>query len=29
MNEILLKGDQYMPEMHLRGPASLDKSGFT
>ena len=33
MNEIvtkfLLAGDKFMPEMHLRQPASLDKSGFT
>ena len=33
MNEIannyLLAGDKFMPEMHLRQLASLDKSGFT
>ena len=32
MNEIgnkLLAGDKFMPEIHLRDPASLDKSGFT
>ena len=33
MNEIvsksLLAGNKFMPEMHLKKPASLDKSGFT
>ena len=33
MNEILNKffmvGDKFMPEMHLKQPASLDKSGCT
>ena len=33
MNEIvskfLLAGDKFMPEMHLRELATLDKSGFT
>ena len=29
VNKILLAGDKFMPEMHLRQPASVDKSGFT
>ena len=33
MNEIvhkfLLAGGKFMPEMHLKQPALLDKSGFT
>ena len=29
VNKYLLAGDKFMPEMHLRQPASLDKSGFT
>ena len=32
MNEIvkkfLLAGDNFIPEMHLRQPTSLDRSGF-
>ena len=29
INKFLLVGDKFMPEMHLRQPVSLDKSGFT
>ena len=29
VNKFLLTGDKFMPEMHLKQPASLDKSGFT
>ena len=29
VNTFLLAGDRFMPEMHLKQPASLDKSGFT
>ena len=29
INKLLLAGDKFMPEMHLRQPASLHKSGFT
>ena len=29
VNKILLAGDKFMPEMHLRQPASVDKSGLT
>ena len=29
VNKFLLVGDKFMPEMHLRQPALLDKSGFT
>ena len=29
VNKSLLAGDKFMPEIHLRQPASLDKSGFT
>ena len=29
VNKFLLPGDKFMPEMHLRQPASPDKSGFT
>ena len=28
VNKVLLAGDKFMPEMHLKQPASLDKSGF-
>ena len=28
MNKLLLSEDKFMPEMHLRQPAALDKSGF-
>ena len=27
-NKFLLEGDTFMPDMHLRQPASLDKLGF-
>ena len=29
VNNFLLTGDKFMPEMHLEQPASLDKPGFT
>ena len=29
INKFLLVGDKFMPEMHLKQPASLDTSGFT
>ena len=29
VNKFLLAGDEFMPEMHLRKPVLLDKSGFT
>ena len=29
VNNFLLADDKFMPEMHLRQPASLVKSGFT
>ena len=29
INKFLLTGDKFMPEMHLKQPASLVKSGFT
>ena len=29
VNKFSLAGDRFMPEMYLRQPASLDKSGFT
>ena len=29
LNKFLLAGDKFMPEMHLRQPALLDKWGFT
>ena len=29
INKFLLGGDKFMPEMHLKQPASLNKSGFT
>ena len=29
INNFLLAGDKFMPEMHLKHPALLDKSGFT
>ena len=29
INTFLLVGDKFMPEMHLKQPASLNKSGFT
>ena len=29
VNKFLLAGDKFMPEIHLRQPALLDKSGFT
>ena len=29
VNKFLLAGDKFMQEMHLKQPASLDKSGFT
>ena len=29
VNKFLLAGDKFMPEIHVRQPASLDKSGFT
>ena len=28
MNKLLLSEDKFMPEMHLRQPAALGKSGF-
>ena len=28
VNKFLLVGDKFMPEMHLKQPASLDKSRF-
>ena len=29
VNKFLLAGDRFIPEMHLRHPDALDKSGFT
>ena len=29
VNKFLLAGGKFMPEIHLKQPASLDKSGFT
>ena len=29
VNKFLLSGDKFMPEIHLRQPTLLDKSGFT
>ena len=29
VSKFLLAGDKFMPEMHLKQSASLDKSGFT
>ena len=29
VNKFLLAGDRFIPEMHLRHPNALDKSGFT
>ena len=29
VNKCLLVGDKFMPEMHLKQPTLLDKSGFT
>ena len=29
INKFLLVGDKFMPEMHLKQPTSLNKSGFT
>ena len=29
VNKFLLAGDKFIPEMHLKQPASLGKSGFT
>ena len=29
INKLLLVGDRFMPEMHLKQPTSLDTSGFT
>ena len=29
INNFLLAGDKFMPEMHLRQPAALGKPGFT
>ena len=29
LNKFLMVGDKFMPEMHLKQPASLDKSGCT
>ena len=29
VNKLLLAGDRFMPEMHLKQPAALGKTGFT
>ena len=29
INKFILSGDKFIPEMHLRQPAALDKSRFT
>ena len=29
VNKFLLVGNKFIPEMHLRQPTALDKSGFT
>ena len=29
INKFLLVGDKFMPEIHLKQPTSLNKSGFT
>ena len=29
VNKFLLAGEKFTPEMHLRQPALLDKSGYT
>ena len=29
VNNFLLAGNKFMPDMHLKQPTSLDKSGFT
>ena len=29
VNKLLLAGDRFMPEMHLKQPAALGKPGFT
>ena len=29
VNNLFLAGDKFIPAMHLRQPASLDKSAFT